>query len=144
MIGCTPKGAVSYVSETFGGFASDRQIIEQSELVDPTKNFFHSGDSIMTERGIMVQALFANFDVKVNTPTMLKGKHQLEPEEIVHDRQVASKRIHVERVICLSKRYKILTKPLPPPYVHLSSRLVFVCFSLLNFRNCIVDNLYKC
>lgn len=139
MIGCTPKGAVSYVSETFGGSASDRQIIEQSELVDPTKNFFHSGDSIMADRGIMVQDLFANFDVKVNTPTMLKGKHQLEPEEIVHDRRVASKRIHVERVIGLSKRYKILTKPLPPSYVHLSSRIVFVCFSLLNFRNCIVD-----
>ncbi|KAJ8300840.1 hypothetical protein KUTeg_022359, partial [Tegillarca granosa] len=33
--------------------------------------------------------------------------------------------------------YKILTKPLPPAYVHLSSRIDFVCFSLLNFRNCI-------
>lgn len=31
MIGCTPKGAVSFVSKAYGGSASDRQIIENSE-----------------------------------------------------------------------------------------------------------------
>ena len=33
----------------------------------------------------MVQDLFANKDVTVNTPTMLKGKSQFESHEIVHD-----------------------------------------------------------
>ncbi|CAC5401581.1 unnamed protein product [Mytilus coruscus] len=61
MIGCTPRGTVSYK------------------------------DSIMADRGIMVQDLLAAQDVKVNTPTMLKGKSQLEPEEVVRDRRVASK-----------------------------------------------------
>ena len=93
----------------------------------------------MADRGIMVQDLFANENVFVNTPTMLKGKSQLEPEEIVRDRRVASKRIHVERVIGLSKRFKILRNELPNSKLPLANRIVFVCFALTNFKNVIVD-----
>ncbi|VDI66249.1 Hypothetical predicted protein [Mytilus galloprovincialis] len=93
----------------------------------------------MADRGIMVQDLFAAQDVKVNTPTMLKGKSQLEPEEVVRDRRVASKRIHIERVIGLAKTFKILKNELPSGKLILGSRIVFVCFSIANFRKCIVN-----
>lgn len=137
MIGVTPSGAVSYVSDAYGGSASDRMIIERSELLN--KGMFEKGDSIMADRGIMVQDLFANNDVQVNTPTFLKGKSQLDAHEVVHDRRVASKRIHVERVIGLAKRYKILKGELSHSKLQLGSRIIFVCFVLSNFRNCIVD-----
>ncbi|XP_076073051.1 uncharacterized protein LOC143044775 [Mytilus galloprovincialis] len=139
MVGCTPRGAVSYVSDCYGGSVSDRQIIENSHLLE--NEIFDSGDSIMADRGIMVQDLFANQNVFVNTPTMLKGKSQLEPEEIIKDRRVASKRIHIERVIGLSKRFKILKYELSSSKFPLSNRIVFVCFALLNFKNAIVDKL---
>lgn len=76
-------------------------------------------------------------DVYVNTPTMLKGKSQ--PKDVVRDRRIASKKIHAERVIGLSKIYKILSHPLPSSKCVLGSRIVFVCFSLSNFRKPIVD-----
>jgi hypothetical protein len=44
----------------------------------------------------MVQDLFAAQDVHMNTPTMLKGKTQLEPKEVVKDRRVASKCVYIE------------------------------------------------
>uniref|UniRef100_A0A8W8KAL4 THAP-type domain-containing protein n=1 Tax=Magallana gigas TaxID=29159 RepID=A0A8W8KAL4_MAGGI len=119
--------------------ASDRQIIECSNIIKPESNMFLPKDSIMADRGIMVQDLFAPMDVYVNTPTMLKGKSQLEPKDVVRDRRIASKRIHVERVIGLSKTYKILSHPLPSSKCVLGSRIVFVCFSLSNFRKPIVD-----
>ncbi|XP_061192299.1 uncharacterized protein LOC133200528 [Saccostrea echinata] len=53
--------------------SSDRQIIEKSSLLDPTIKLFDKKDSIMTDRGIMVQDLFACHDVAVNTPIFLKG-----------------------------------------------------------------------
>ncbi len=102
MVGCTPRGSVSYISDAYGGSASDRQIIERSTLVSSSSPLM-PGDSIMADRGIMVQDLFASRDIFVNTPTMLKGKSQLEPEEVHKDRKVASKRIHIERVIGLAK-----------------------------------------
>ncbi|XP_071171650.1 uncharacterized protein [Mytilus edulis] len=139
MIGCTPRGTVSYVSDAYGGSANDRQIIEKSELLQLNLNLFEQKDSIMADRGIMVQDLFAAQDVKVNTPTMLKGKSQLEPEEVVRDRRVASKRIHIERVIGLAKTFKILKNELPSGKLILGSRIIFVCFSIANFRKCIVN-----
>ena len=71
MIGISPRGVVTHVSQTYGGCTSDRQIIERSDLVK--KGMFEKGNSIMADRGIMVQDIFACIDVKVNTPTMLRG-----------------------------------------------------------------------
>jgi len=47
-------------------------------------------------------------------------------------------KIHVERVIGLSKTFKILKKELPASTRALGSRLIYVCFMLSNFRTCIV------
>ena len=51
MVGISPRGVTTYVSDAYGGSASDRQIIEaSSELLDGR---FESGDSIMADRGIL-------------------------------------------------------------------------------------------
>jgi hypothetical protein len=94
MIGYSPRGVVTYVSPSYGGSASDRQIIEVSNLLD--KSLFCPGDSIMADRGIMVQDLFAAHDVAVNTQTTMRGKNQLPADVVVSDRRIASKRVHVE------------------------------------------------
>ena len=134
MIGCNPKGAVTFISDSFGGSASDRQIIEKSSLLDPRSKPFAQGDAITANRGILVQDLFANQGVHVNTPNFLKGKSQLNPSEVLHDRRVASKRIHIERVIGLTKRFKILKHGICRSKLHLGSRIIFVCFAISNFR----------
>lgn len=137
MVGCTPRGLVSFIGDSYGGSASDRQLIERSPLyLNP--HMFEPGDVIMADRGIMVQDLFACKDVSVNTPLMLKGRSQFEPHEIRRDRRIASKRIHIERVIGLSKTFKILKKELPSGKRILGSRIVFICFMLCNFRTAIV------
>ena len=57
---------------------------------------------------IMVIDVFASKDVKVNTPTTLKGRSQVDAETVVRDRRNASKRIHVEGIIGCAKTFKIL------------------------------------
>ena len=118
-------------------YASDRQIIERSDLCF-SQSRFEKGNSITADKGIMVQDLFATRDVKVNTPTMLKGKSQLDPATVVRDRRVASKRIHVERVIGLAKTYKILQRELPSAYLTLGHMIISVCFRIVNFRESVV------
>ena len=136
MIGIAPRGIVTHVSPSYGGCTSDRQIIERSELVQ--KGMFEKGDSIMADRGIMVQDLFASMNVKVNTPTMLKGRSQLSSEEVIKDRRIAAKRIHVERVIGLAKKFKILATEMHHSLRPISDKIIFVCFALCNFKPCIV------
>ena len=75
---------------------------------------FDSNDSIMADRGIMVQDLFSGQNVHVNTPTTMRGKNQLPSATVVEDCRIANKRVHVERVIGLAKTFKILKKQLQP------------------------------
>jgi len=139
IIGVSPRGVVTYVSDAYGGSASDRQIIERSDLLH--KNVFESNNSIMADRSIMVQDLFSSQDVFVNTPTTLKGRNQLSPKTVVRDRRIASKRVHVARVIGLAKTFKILKQELNSNKTPLGGRILFVCFAILNFRPGIVNSL---
>jgi hypothetical protein len=55
----------------------------------------------MTDRGTMVQDLFAPCNIQIKIPTMLKEKSKLEAQDVVKDRRIASKQIHVEKIIGL-------------------------------------------
>jgi len=57
----------------------------------------------MSDKGFVVQDLFLMRKVFVNIPTVMKGMTQLPAEKVIHDRKIASKRVHVERVIGLEK-----------------------------------------
>ena len=89
---------------------------------------------------LQVQDLFATKDVKVNTPTTMKGRTQLPADTVVKDRKIASKRVHVERVIGLAKSYKILTTKMDANRVPFGGRIIFVCFALCNLRVNIVPD----
>jgi len=85
-----------------------------------------------------VQDLFALVDVTVNTPTFLRHRNQFRAKSLLRDKKIASKRVHVERVIGLAKTYKILCTPLNGVETALGGRILFCCFMLCNFRSCIV------
>ena len=138
LIGISPKGLVTYVSEAYGGSASDRQIFERSSLMKD-KSMLQQGDSVMADRGFVVQDLLATRDIFVNMPTFLKGVSQLPASTVVKDRRIANKRVHVERVIGLAKTFRILKRELNSSYTPLGGRILFVCFVISNFRQSIVS-----
>ena len=134
LVGVTPGGMVSYVSDAYGGSTSDRQIVERSNLprmCDP-------GDVVLADKGFNVQDLFAPYDVTVNHPTFFTKKNRLTGDLVMKDRKIASKRVHVERVIGQAKTYLILKKPLNATETKLATRISTVCFILTNFKTCIV------
>ena len=134
LVGCTPGGLVSYVSPAYGGSTSDRQIVERSELLqacDP-------GDSIMADKGFNVQDLFIPFDVLINIPSFFKKKNRLSGETVMSDRKIASKRVHIERIIGLAKTFKMLQQPMTNTESALSTQIIKICFILCNFRARIV------
>ena len=139
LIGITPRGAVSFISDCYGGSASDRQSIEGSALYKNAEALFEKGDSIMADKGFLVQDLFASFSISINTPTFLRGKTKLQETDRLEDFTISSKRVHVERVIGYAKTYKILQGVIPYNLLPLSNKIVYVCFMLVNFRKNIVD-----
>ena len=134
LVGVTPGGLMSCMSDACGGSTSDRQMIERGGLI----NKVSKGDSIMADKGFDVHDLFAPVDVTVNIPTFFRNKNRMTGQSVVRDGKISSKRVHVERIIGLAKTYKILTQPLNHTEIMLSSDIAFICFMLVNFRKCIV------
>lgn len=134
LVGATPGGLLSYCSDAYAGSVSDRQIVERSDLMTKCQ----SGDSILADRGFTIQDMFANRNVTVKIPTFLKGKSQLPGLTLIKDRELANKRVHIERIIGLTKTYKILKNDLDHSYIPIATKIFFICFMCCNFRECIM------
>ena len=122
---------MSYVSPAYGGSASDRQLIERSNVpaaCDP-------GDSVMADKGFDVDDIFIPFNVSVNIPSFFKKQNRISSETVVKDSKIASKRVHIERIIGLGKTFKILKNPLNTYETTLSTQILTTCFYLCNQTN---------
>lgn len=110
LIGITPHGTISYISKSFGGRTSDKQIVERSgflEKIEPQ-------DVVLADRGFLIRDFLAVLQAKLVVPAFTKGKQQLVPFEIEETRKIAHVRIHVERIIGLIKnKFNIFRGPLP-------------------------------
>ena len=89
-----------------------------------------AGDSIMSDRG---QDIFAPYDIKVNL-TFLINANQFTQQTLTKDQRIASKRVHIEKIIGNAKTFKILTVPLNKSETLLSCHIIYVVFKLCNFR----------
>jgi len=134
LVGSTPGGLISYVSDAYGGSASDRQICERSDLTRKCE----WGDAIMADKGFNVQDLFEENNVHINIPTFFTGKNRMAQQTVLKDRKIASKRVHIERLIGLGKTYKILGHPLNNTESSLGTEILTVIFFLCSFRKTIV------
>ena len=74
----------------------------------------------------------------MNIPTFLKQGNQFSVSELEKDRKIASKRVHVERIIGLAKTFKILQRPLNDVETYLGDHILSCCFMLCNMRSTIV------
>jgi hypothetical protein len=95
VVGATPGGLVSYISDAYGGSTSDRLIVERSALA----SMCDPGDELMVDKGFNIEDLFIPFHVSVNMPTFFRKKNRLSQTVLQKDRKVASKRVHIELLV---------------------------------------------
>ena len=150
LISCTPLGAINYISQCWGGRASDIQITRESGFA--SGKYDMPGDQILADRGFTLQDDFAAGSCsELLTPVFTKGKSQLSAKEVEMSRKISSVRIHVERVIGLMKnRYTILKGIIPLRTIKSvkdeaasatlanCDKIVTVCAALTNFGESIV------
>jgi len=97
-----------------------------------------AGDAILADRGFVVKDLCLNRGVALNMPSFMKTRNKLPSMTVHKDRDRASKRAHIERLINLVKTYKILKYELDKAYVMMGSEKFSFCVMLGNFRPNIV------
>ena len=129
LIGISPGRAITFISKLYPGSISDQMLTRKSGLLD----LLEKGDSVMADRGFNIQDDLTPLGVKINIPPFLKGKMQLEPEELVETRRIASLRIHVERAMERIKNYHIFDRTLPSSLTDVAEETFFVCAVMCNF-----------
>lgn len=142
LIAITPQGVVSFISEGWGGRVSDKHITENCMFL---KNLL-PGDVVLADRGFTVSESIGFHFATLKTPAFTKGLPQLHPCSIEETRKIASVRIHVERIIGLTRsKYKILNGPVKITTLKhqddnscLLDSIVTVCCALINMCSSIV------
>ena len=132
LVACTPNGAVSFISPLYVGSISDVELTRVSGFIEQLRG--KSGASIMADRGFTVKDQLSAVGVDLNIPPFMQGRKQLPANEVFRGRQIASLRIHVERVIGRIKNYAILKTKLPISMARIANQIVCVCAWLVNFQ----------
>lgn len=136
LVGCTPNGAISYISPLYVGSISDVELTRVCGFLNKLED--KPGVSIMADRGFTVKDMLEKLGISLNIPPFMEGRAQLPSEEVETGRRIASLRIHVERAIGRIKTYRILTSTLPISMARLSNQIVCVCAFLSNFHPALV------
>ncbi|XP_064470650.1 uncharacterized protein LOC135385325, partial [Ornithodoros turicata] len=119
-----PNGFTMFVCEAYSGRASDKFIMKDCGIED---NFVR-GDEVMADRGFSPSLHLEVEGVKMNVPAFTRGEQQLSEKDVNATRRIEAFRIHVERAINRMKTYRILLHPLPIKSKKTISKIVFVCF----------------
>ncbi|PFX19774.1 putative RNA-directed DNA polymerase from transposon BS [Stylophora pistillata] len=128
LVGVTPNGQVSFLSDLWGGRVSDRQITKESGILD----LLEAGDNVMVDRGFDISNIVPD-GVSINMPPFLAGREQMSAAETEETMSIASVRIYVERAIGRIKTYHTLDGTLPNTLSPYATQIATVCGLLTNF-----------
>nr|CAI5817761.1 unnamed protein product [Callosobruchus analis] len=106
MTGVSPGGIITFISKPYGGRASDKLIFEESDFI---KNLSPNRDSIMVDKGFLIDDLCAMYKIRLIRPPFLKNKQQLTAQEATANKEIAAARVHIERSNQRLKIFKIIS-----------------------------------
>ncbi|XP_071148569.1 uncharacterized protein [Mytilus edulis] len=129
LVGITPSGVISFVSEGWGGRVSDRQITLESGILD----LLDENDSVMADKGFTIKDLLDKKNCTLNMPPFKGISAQFTTEQVFETQEIAKLRIHVERSIGRVKNFHIFDGVMPLSIAPQSTQIFKVCCWLTNF-----------
>ena len=134
LVGISPTGAISFLSDTYEGSISDKELFINSQMASQLL----PGDFVIADRGFLIKDVLQQHQAELNIPPFLNGRSKLTPQEEIATKRIARVRIHVERAIERMKKYKIISRRLPLSLKPVVSQIVHVIGFLVNYETPIV------
>ncbi|XP_072027872.1 uncharacterized protein [Amphiura filiformis] len=139
LIGITPQGTISYLSNAWGGRTSDKHITENSGFLQK----LDAGDIILADRGFNIAECVGMQSAEVLIPAFTKGKKQLTPAEVELTRKIAHVRIHrrSDALVMHEKKYRVLCGPIPIDYLERKDTNGWIAMDKIARTCCALTNL---
>ena len=128
LVGISPGGVITFVSELWGGRVSDKAIIQSSGLLE----LLEPGDNIIADRGFDLKDVLTPKSITINILSFLgNNRQQLCRTEVEQTRRIAGLQIHVERAMGRIKQYKLVQGVLPITLAGLANDTICIYAYLL-------------
>lgn len=139
LVGIAPHGALTFVSSLYTGCMSDVEVTKLSGLID----LLEEGDSIMADKGFVLNKVLENTSISINTPPFLSSQGQFSKQEVEQTQIIAKLRIHIERHIRRVKEYHLFDGVIPLSMTGTINQLWTVANMLTLFRGPLVKDWFK-
>lgn len=136
LIAISPQGSIVYLSELWGGRASDKHVVANSSFL----RHLVPGDQVMADRGFTIKEMLMMRGAELVMPPGIRGKSQMTSLEIKQTKRIANVRIHVERVIRRVKQFRLLSQTIPVNLIPLCNDIVTVCCAITNLTGPLVKS----
>ena len=92
LVGISPSGVVTFISDLYGGATSDKEITRQCGILQ----LLEPGDAVMADKGFHIRYDLMLLGVKLNIPPFVRKNSQMPLKDVISTRRIASLSIHVE------------------------------------------------
>ena len=130
LVGITPSGFISFLSDCYGGKRTDKFITKDSGFYENLER----DDQIMADRGFQIKEELLHYFCCLVVPPGARAKSQMTEDECKRTKEVANLRIHVERAINRIKYFRILKSVLPITMLQHIDDIVRSCAALCNLK----------
>lgn len=136
LVGISPNGVVTFVSDLWCGSISDKQITKECGLLE----LLTAGDAIMVDKGFTISDLTTPKAVKLIIPPFKKANKQFSKKDVLLTKDIAMCRIHVERQMERIKNFRILQGNIPISMAPRVSKVFKICTYLTNLQPPLVQD----
>lgn len=130
LIACAPNSMITFISDIYGGRASDKAITNDSEFLD----LCEWCDVIMADKGFNIRDECAARNIELYLPPGKKGQAQMTSADVAKTKKIANLRIIIEQVIQRLKTFRILKNVVPISLLPNLPKMVRVCGALCNLK----------
>lgn len=138
LVGVTPSGFISFLSHGFGGRSSDKGIFNESQLLSALEP---NVDAVMADKGFLIEKECTEHGIQLFRPPFLGKNRQFSKDDAVDTVEIASARVHIERVNQRMKVFKLFGGgKFPHHLLHFIDHIAIIVAGIVNLSNPILAN----